>query len=247
MTKFINLPFRLSAQSLAIDGTSGDDVLIGASGNDDLKGFGGSDELYGGLGLDALWGGTGNDYLYGNGGDDRLHGGAGDDWLYGGNGNDVLIGDTGHDALYGGSGNDVLWGGEGVDSLHGGAGIDRLIGGGSSDWMYGGLNRDYFIFVPTDVLQQDDWYNGIMDFSQAQGDIIDLSRIDAIFGGGDNAFTFIGTNAFSGQGGEVRYTLVDGNTFIEIDIGGFVFPAGSSDLTLFVKGAVDLTGGDFIF
>ena len=58
----------------------------------------------------------------------------------------------------------------------------------------------------------------------ARGDKIDLSRIDAIAGGADDAFSFIGSAAFSGGGasaGQLRYTDAGGGIFIvEGDVNG---------------------------
>ena len=71
----------------------------------------------------------------------------------------------------------------------------------------------------------------ILDFSP--GDKIDLSRIDAITGGVDDAFTFIGTAAFTGGGtaGQLRYTAAGGNIFI---VEGDVDGDGIADFTLSV-------------
>ena len=48
----------------------------------------------------------------------------------------------------------------------------------------------------------------ISDF--ADGDLIDLSGIDAIEGGGNDAFTFIDGASFSGTAGELRYSETSG-------------------------------------
>ena len=46
----------------------------------------------------------------------------------------------------------------------------------------------------------------VADFNRAEGDRIDLSAIDAdVYAAGNQAFTFIGTAAFSGTPGEIRY------------------------------------------
>ena len=53
-----------------------------------------------------------------------------------------------------------------------------------------------------------------------EGDHIDLSRIDAdVYAAGNQAFTFIGTAAFSGTPGEVRYYQAGGNTYLQMRTG----------------------------
>ena len=127
--------------------------------------------------------------------------------LTGGDGKDTLSGQAGADTLNGGLGDDILLGGTGDDTLNGGEGIDRLTGGIGKDTMIGGLGADVFIFGPAD-------FSGITsgtadflgDFNRASGDRIDLALIDAKTATTANeAFTFIGTAAFSGVAGELRY------------------------------------------
>jgi len=102
-------------------------------------------------GHDIIDGGDGNDIIYGQEGNDILYGGLGDDLLVGGSGNDILVGGFGDDTLIGGTGNDILDGGEGDDTLTGGAGADRFISGVGDDL--------------------------IVDYSKAEGDILDFSHI----------------------------------------------------------------------
>jgi serralysin len=60
----------------------------------------------------------------------------------------------------------------------------------------------------------------VADFNRGQGDRVDLSGIDAnIVASGNQAFTFIGTAAFSGAPGQLRYVHSGGNTFIEMQTG----------------------------
>lgn len=69
----------------------------------------------------------------------------------------------------------------------------------------------------------------IDDFKpESEDDVIDLRSIDADTGrSGNNAFTFIGKSAFSGEAGELRYsgTIIsgdvngDGRADFEIDAG----------------------------
>lgn len=90
----INLPdhgkFYYVADSTAVTGGDGSDLLQGSAQDNTLDGGAGDDYLQGNDGNDTLAGGDGNNYLFGNGGDDRLTGGLGRDVLSGGAGNDVL-------------------------------------------------------------------------------------------------------------------------------------------------------------
>jgi Ca2+-binding RTX toxin-like protein len=60
---------------VAIDGTSGNDILNGTEGPDVINGLDGMDELHGKGGNDELNGGSGNDLLVGGTGDDLIDGG----------------------------------------------------------------------------------------------------------------------------------------------------------------------------
>ena len=47
-----------------------------------------------------------------------------------------------------------------------------------------------------------------------------MSAIDAdVYAAGNQAFTFVGTGAFSGRPGEIRFYHSGGNTYIEMQIG----------------------------
>lgn len=200
---------------------SGNDIITGGDSRDTLRGYGGRDVISGMAGNDTLIGDGGNDTLYGNAGSDNLTGGAGNDGLSGGAGEDVLIG---------GAGNDVLVGGGGSDSLSGGTGADRF---------------DFRSFLQ---LRGDD-YDWITDFSQAQGDKIDLHRIDADTGtAGDQAFTFI-----DNTGGTLSSPPAAGSLVLQFGIEDNTYAvtlvidnAGTSE-TFFVHAAEGaLTADDFI-
>ncbi|MEA3052857.1 MAG: hypothetical protein QOG72_1760 [Sphingomonadales bacterium] len=124
--------------------------------------------------------------------------------------------------LFGGFGNDALTGGDGADLILGGEGIDELTGGGGADiFRYAG---------PYDATSQ--LPDRILDFASGV-DKIDLTRIDAdLFADGDQAFHWIGSNAFTGSGaasaGELRAWQFSGNWFVEGDMDG----NGSADLVI---------------
>lgn len=220
-------------------GTAGGDRYSGTQYDDIVRGFGGRDVLNGQGGDDTLLGGGGNDVLIGGAGNDTLRGGAGADRLLGNVGRDVLRGDAGNDKLNGGAGADRLFGGAGKDVLIGGGGNDRLDGGAGADVLTGGKGADTFIFAS--AVQT--WGDRITDFSTRQGDVIDLSRIDADTGaGGDQTFALIGDAGFSGTAGELRVWQNATSTLIAGDIDG----DGKADFRISLDGLLDLTAADFL-
>lgn len=143
-------------------------------------------------------------------------------------------------------GNLVLYGGSGGDTLIAGAGDDRLVGGGGRDDLTGGAGADIFRFDSASDSTGDP--DSIHDFESGL-DRIDLSRIDADeFAEGDQAFHWIGSQAFSDQGsasaGELRAYQVEGGWFVEGDTDG----DGSADFFLAVVMPIDteLGFGDFL-
>lgn len=89
---------------------------------------------------------------------------GGDDTIYAQGGNDVVLG---------GAGNDVLDGGGGADKMQGGAGADRFLYEKTGDSAPGSSDT-------------------IVDFSALEGDVIDVSLIDAnVTTAADDAFTWV--------------------------------------------------------
>lgn len=184
---------HLWAEGHLVKGSTGADTYLGTAFGDTLRGLGG------------------NDTLNGRGGADLLQGGAGADRLSGGAGADTLSGDAGADSLLGGAGNDRLTGGAGADVLTGGAGADTLSGGAGADRLTGGAGGDTFVFANAAAARGDT----ITDFRAAQGDVIDLSALDADAGlAGHQALEFLGRGAFTGAGGELR--LLSGKGFVQL-------------------------------
>jgi hypothetical protein len=108
--------------------------------------------------------------------------------------------------------------GEFDDMLFGGEGNDLLMGGAGRDSLSGGLGADLFRYAESDFAGATlALADVITDFSEAQGDRIDLSAIDAQPGIGDDGFRFIGNAAFSGAGAELRMSLVEGYLVLEGD------------------------------
>lgn len=184
-----------------IIGGAGNDILNGDAGNDTIHGTSGQNTINGGTGLDKLYGGAdddvinggddrdvlvgrgghdtlngenGDDLIYGADGDDIINGGAGEDKVYGGNDNDTIHGNGARDVLIGNAGDDHIYGDEGNDSLYGEAGNDTLYGGAGEDLIWGGAGADTFMFQVEDM---DGTINRIIDFSVADGDILDIADI----------------------------------------------------------------------
>ena len=209
------------------DGTSGNDALAGGDGSDVLRGHAGNDILIGGAGLDRLEGGKGNDIYYVNGLEDFLFEGFNsgtdtvrsdgnhalgenienllllsgiygtgnrlDNFITGNDQRNVLSGEAGNDRLVGAAGNDILVGGAGNDTLEGGTGADVLSGNAGADvFLWRALSETGLTVSTADQIK---------DFSRASGDRIHLAAIDANTGlAGNQAFTFIGNQAFSAPG-----------------------------------------------
>lgn len=202
----------------SLSGGEGADQLAGGSGNDTLDGGADVDDLVGGSGNDVLNGGDGNDRLSGGPGDDILAGGVGDDNLRGGVDDDALTGGAGNDSLRGDRGNDVLSGGDGRDYLSGASGNDTLDGGAASDRLYlgagndvasGGSGADTFIFRSDDL---DGSQDSILDFSTAEGDRLDLRRLD--LGGSESEYLAWFASNVTTVGDDVSVQLGNSTTLL---------------------------------
>ena len=125
----------------------------------------------------------------------------------GGDGNDSIFGTAAANVLTGNGGFDGLFGYGGNDQLLGGDGADNIFGGKGSDILTGGADADTFNFVSlSDSTVAQSGRDTITDF-EIGIDKIDLSKIDAIKGGGDDAFTYIGAKNFHHVAGELREVL----------------------------------------
>ena len=233
----------------ALDGNAGDDTLNGGTQNDSLGGNAGRDQLLGDLGDDYLDGGAAADSLRGDNGRDTILGGDGNDTALGGNQDDSLAGGLGQDKLYGNAGNDVLAaddgndllsGDAGNDALNGGAGADTLLGGADLDTLLGGAGADVFRFLdasesPTATPDT------IGDFLSGT-DVIDLVKIDAMAGtAGNQAFTFIGSAAFTAEG-QVRAVVIGPHLMLEMNTSG----SGGAEMMVVLSGATGVLGTDLL-
>jgi Ca2+-binding RTX toxin-like protein len=180
---------------------------------------------------------------YGNAAANTLTGSDRANHLLSGAGDDIVNGNGGNDILDGQNGADSLMGGAGRDFLIGGAGADRLIGGAGYDQLAGGQGADTFVFASGDTNKTFAGADVIYDFSGAAGDLIDLAAIDAnSVRKGEQAFKFIGSDAFSGHAGELRTAHRDGDTYLFADTDG----DGQRDFALHVTGKVELTADQFV-
>jgi Ca2+-binding RTX toxin-like protein/subtilisin-like proprotein convertase family protein len=229
--------------NIAYGGTGGDG-MYGNEGDDDLYGEAGDDFLQGGIGNDSLYGGDGSDtvdytgygvglvidlgagYAYTTSASEidslnlieNANGGALADTISGSSVANYLVGGAGADTINAAGGNDVLIGGSGVDTLTGGTGADIFSYAATGDSGTGSGNRDI-----------------ITDFSQSDGDLIDLSEFSG-------AFTFLGTSTFTGTAHEARYTQTGGNTIISVDADG----NNSADFEIQLAGLHTLVAADFV-
>jgi Ca2+-binding RTX toxin-like protein len=219
-----------------IAGTVANNALYGLAGNDTLDGRGGTDIMAGRIGNDVYyvddfndvvweWGGKGVDTVVATiDGDYSMYflptavenlqmAGSAATGGYGNELNNVITGNDALNTISGNGGNDTLNGLGGVDLLYGGAGADILFGGSGADQFQ-------FFFVSDSQPLGSGLTDTIADFSAAEGDVIELSGMDAsIYGIGDQAFTFIGNAAFSGAPGEINYVYSGGNTIIQLQTG----------------------------
>ncbi len=229
----------------AFGGASGDRLIsieniIGSAHNDIIVGSFGDNVISGGSGgYDILVGGGGNDtisYAQATAGvtvdihNNRTAGDARFDTIYGFNN---IVGTDFADVLSGNDGNNRLSGGAGDDRIDGGKGNDIINGGLGADRLSGGRGNDTFVFDQIDSAR-----DIITDF-QSRYDKIDLSGLDAIAGTyADDAFSFIGSTAFSNVAGQLRYA----NGIIEGDVNG----DGIADFSIQLQGNVNLNLADFI-
>ncbi|HEX2590923.1 MAG TPA: hypothetical protein VHL34_05485, partial [Rhizomicrobium sp.] len=143
-------------------------------------------------------------------------------------------------AIYGSKFGDRLVAGQ---ELFGQGGDDQLVAGYGTMQMTGGTGMDSFIFrYSTDYIAD---LVHITDFDQALHEPLNVRGIDANTKAiGDQAFTFIGTAAFSGAAGELRYSVTeDGHTLVEMNV------TKGDDLVdhkFVLDGSFTLTGADFL-
>lgn len=235
----------------------------GGSGADSITGNQADNSLWGNAGNDKLYGDNGNDVLIGGAGADRLDGGAGIDTasyqeatagviasLFSPGGNtgeaagdtfyfvEQLVGSNYADTLTGDDNINGLSGLAGNDTLNGRGGNDLLIGGAGADVLTGGAGADTFLFAAVTDSRNSSGRDTITDFT-SKLDKIDLRSIDASTRtSGDQAFSYIGSAAFSGRAGQLHYV----NGVLEGDTNG----DRVADFQISVLGVSAFATGDFL-
>lgn len=159
-----------------------------------------------------------------------------------GTGKDKLAGTGSADLMLGGPRSDKLNGHDGRDTLLGGAGRDTLIGGNQGDFLNGGAKADVFVFKQLADSVVGSQRDVIQDFSHAQGDLIDLSGIDAKQGSGNQAFDWIGKDKFDDHKGELHYVQKNGYLRVEGDTAG----NGKANFQIELDGPHNLVADDFV-
>ena len=132
-------------------------------------------------------------------------------------------------------------------------GIDKanLTGADSGQGMFANAGKnvfegnggdDRFVFAKGTTGKTESKADTITDFSQGDGDSIDLQSWDANSKkSGVQDFDFIDTQNFHGKAGELRYVIDGGDTWIQADTNG----DKKVDLMIHVNGSVTLVEGDF--
>ncbi|MBE9609984.1 M10 family metallopeptidase [Chitinilyticum piscinae] len=235
--------------------------------DDNLTGNSAANLLSGNAGNDLLVGNNGNDTLNGGVGSDSMNGGAGNDSYYVDSSSDMIIGETsvtGIDTVLSaisytlgsssnlenltlltgaisGIGNglsNIITGNAGNNTLNGGAGNDVLIGGAGKDVLTGSAGADRFDFNALSEILSGSSRDVISDFKSVEGDKIDLSTLDANTATVVNeAFSFIGTNAFT-HAGQIRFAngILYGNTDAD----------SSAEFEIQLTGVGSLTSSSFL-
>lgn len=267
-------------------GNTLNNIIIGNSGNNILSGGVGNDTLDGGLGNDTVSGGEGNDtYIVDAITDVILVDTGGTDMVIvkydvsletftlasslenltnqclrsltgvGNYQNNIMIGNDFGSVFNGMAGDDTLIGGLQSDFLTGGLGKDILVGGINST-----LNPvfilDEFRFENIAESQVGANRDVIVDFIHINGDIINLSFIDANINLlNDQAFNFIGSNSFSGMAGELHYIAGNVSGTYDIGSGSVAYTGGIlsgdvngdavADFEIALVGITALTTSDF--
>jgi Ca2+-binding RTX toxin-like protein len=236
---------------LEIWGNAASNTIVGTAFNDVLDGGAGADILEGGVGDDTYIIDTLADVIT-----EGLIGGGRDTVVVDGNFNYTLgvdfenltlrnnnaqqgTGNALDNVIIGNNAANTLRGLEGNDTIDGGAGNDTIVGGAGVDTMTGGAGNDTFVFASVEEIGNDQFLREtITDFRTAGTDLLDFTAIDADANtAGQQAFSFIGSSAFSAAG-QLRYE----NGVLMGDTTG----DGVADFQLVLTGAPTLAADHFV-
>lgn len=236
--KSLDLVAWTSDDRVTLQGSALSDTLIGSDFADSISGGLGDDQVKGGAGADTMSGSSGIDTLsYFNAtaavvidlGTNAATGGTATGDVI--DGFENVTGGNGADQLKGSAAANLLTGSAGADSLTGGAGADTLAGGGGADRFIYAATTDSTVGAGRDVISA---------FVQG-ADRINLAAIDAITGGAQDAFTFVGTGAL-GVAGTLRFDQVGSQTRITGDVNG----DQTADFEIALTGLFTLVAADFL-
>lgn len=129
-----------------------------------------------------------------------------------------------------------------IENAIGGSGNDRITANEATNSLTGNGGADIFIWNSIEDADIDKAPDRVTDFTRGS-DRIDLSWIDAVSGTGTNdPFEFIGSTAFSGDAGELRFVQTSGSVRIEGDVDGDGLP----DFHILLEGIATVGAADFI-
>jgi Ca2+-binding RTX toxin-like protein len=194
--------------------------LNGGGGVDTIAGGGCDDIIDGGANADTMLGGQGFDFFivddfndvvleYGNEGIDQVQTSV-DYALTTGSEVEMLYADQSTTAainLIGNEFDNFVTGNDGVNVIVGGLGFDTLQGEGAGD-----------VFLWSTVAESNPGHpDVVVDFNRAEGDLLHFTNMDADdTAGGDQNFTFKGTDAFTAPG-QINWFTNGTDTFIQLN------------------------------
>jgi Ca2+-binding RTX toxin-like protein len=148
---------------------------------------------------------------------------------------DDLVGTNAAERIFGLGGN---------DTIHAGDGNDILVGGGGMDTLWGEDGADVFFYNSTrESPFKNNKFDFIMDFARSEGDVIDLSAIDANTKKGNNQmFRFDSQGDGRASTGQISYWINEGQTHIY----GNVDKDKKAEFYAVVNGEIDLQSSDFV-
>jgi Ca2+-binding RTX toxin-like protein len=160
-------------------------------------------------------------------------------------GTDVIkVGNARH-TINTGDGGNIVQGGNQVDTVTGGTGIDKIAGNGGADVLTGGAGNDVFKYRNANDSGLGAAADRITDFTIGS-DRLNFVKLDANASlAGDQAFSFVGTAAFSNSGvGQVRYANSGADLLVQADVNG----DGIADMEIILQGRAGstLTAADFV-